>query len=69
MEEKELLERIEALEKKLEIQLGLINHLTKVMSDKIITKIEFDVNEAAKNIIAEGGGFTDEKGVNDEESN
>lgn len=69
MEEKELLERIEALEKKLEIQLGLINHLTKVMSDKIITKIEFDVNEAAKKIIAEGGEFTDENGVNDEERN
>lgn len=69
MEEKELLERIEALEKKLEIQLGLINHLTKVMSDKIITKIEFDVNEAAKKIIAEGEEFTDEKGVNDEKRN
>lgn len=69
MEEKELLERIEALEKKLEIQLGLINHLTKVMSDKIITKIDFDVNEAAKKIVAEKDGFTDEKGVNNEKRN
>lgn len=69
MEEKKLLERIEALEKKLEIQLGLINHLTKVMSDKIITKIDFDVNEAAKKIVAEENGFTDEKGVNNEKRN
>lgn len=53
MKNKEILERIEALEQKLEIQLGLLNHMTKVMSDKIVTKIELDLDEAVKKVVTD----------------
>jgi uncharacterized coiled-coil protein SlyX len=53
MTKKQLEERLEALEKKVEIQLGLINHLNKVMSEKIINKIEFDIDTAVKKILSE----------------
>lgn len=56
----EVEERLTALEQKLDIQLGLINHLTKVMSDKIVSKIEFDVSEAVKKIVSDEGDLTDE---------
>lgn len=60
MKNKEILERIEALEQKLEIQLGLLNHMTKIMSDKIVTKIELDLDEAVKKVVSDEGDLTDE---------
>lgn len=53
MTKKQLEERLDALEKKVEIQLGLINHLNKVMSEKIINKIEFDIDAAVKKVLSE----------------
>lgn len=58
MKNKELQERIEALENKVEMQLGLINHLTKIMSDKIVSKIEFDLSEAVRKVVADEGDLT-----------
>jgi uncharacterized coiled-coil protein SlyX len=52
--------RVDELEKRIEIQLGLINHLNRIISDNIINKIEFDVEEAAKRIVAERDGVPDE---------
>lgn len=60
MKNKEILERIEALEQKLEIQLGLLNHMTKIMSDKIVTKIELDLDEAVKKVVSDEDDLTDE---------
>lgn len=58
MKNKEILERIEALEQKLEIQLGLLNHMTKIMSDKIVTKIELDLDEAVKKVVTDEDDLT-----------
>lgn len=58
MKNKEILERIKALEQKLEIQLGLINHITKIMSDKIVTKIELDLDEAVKKVVTDEDDLT-----------
>jgi uncharacterized coiled-coil protein SlyX len=52
--------RVDELEKRIEIQLGLINHLNRIISDNIINKIEFDVEEAAKRIVAERDNVPDE---------
>jgi uncharacterized coiled-coil protein SlyX len=52
--------RVDELEKRIEIQLGLINHLNRIISDNIINKIEFDVEEAAKRIVAERDSVPDE---------
>ena len=60
MSYKVLEKRLDELEKRVEIQLSLINHLTRVISDNIINKIEFDVEEAAKRIVAERDGVPDE---------
>ena len=58
MKNKEILERIEALEQKLEIQLGLLNHMNKIMSDKIVTKIELDLDEAVKKVVTDEDDLT-----------
>ena len=49
----EIEKRVDALEKRVEIQLGLINHLNRIISDNIINKIEFDVEAAAQRIVSE----------------
>lgn len=65
----EIEKRVDALEKRVEIQLGLINHLNRIISDNIINKIEFDVEAAAQRIVAERDTVPDENGVNYEEGN
>lgn len=65
----EIEKRVDALEKRVEIQLGLINHLNRIISDNIINKIEFDVETAAQRIVAERDVVPDENGVNYEEGN
>lgn len=65
----EIEKRVDALEKRVEIQLGLINHLNRIISDNIINKIEFDVEAAAQRIVAERDVVPDENGVNYEEGN
>lgn len=65
----EIEKRVDALEKRVEIQLGLINHLNRIISDNIINKIEFDVEAAAQRIVAERDIVPDENGVNYEEGN
>lgn len=65
----EIEKRVDALEKRVEIQLGLINHLNRIISDNIINKIEFDVEAAAQRIVAERDIVPDENGVSYEEGN
>jgi hypothetical protein len=43
-----LIQRIETLEKKQEIIMSMLNHLNNQVSDIVLNKIEFDIEEAVE---------------------
>lgn len=45
---KNITERVEDLEKKIDIIMSMLNHMNTMLSDKIIDNIEFDIEEAVK---------------------
>jgi hypothetical protein len=42
-------DRVTELEKKIDILMSMLNHINKILSDKVIEKIELDFEEAVKN--------------------
>ena len=46
---KDITERVEDVEKKIDIIMSMINHINIILSDKVIDTIEFDIEEAVKN--------------------
>lgn len=46
---KDITERVENLEKKIDIIMSMLNHINSMLSDKVIDTIEFDIEEAVKN--------------------
>ena len=46
---KDITERVEDVEKKIDIIMSMLNHINIILSDKVIDNIEFDIEEAVKN--------------------
>ena len=46
---KDITERVEDVEKKIDIIMSMLNHINIILSDKVIDTIEFDIEEAVKN--------------------
>lgn len=46
---KNITERVEYLEKKIDIIMSMLNHTNNMLTDKVIENIEFDIEEAVKN--------------------
>ena len=46
---KDITERVEDVEKKIDIIMSMLNHINSMLSDKVIDNIEFDIEEAVKN--------------------
>ena len=64
MKMKDIEERLNVIERKQAIIETMINHLNNLMTSNIINKIEFDVEMAAKNIVAERDVDTDNTAAN-----
>ena len=46
---KDITERVEDVEKKIDIIMSMLKHINSMLTDKVIDNIEFDIEEAVKN--------------------